>query len=354
MENEQSKLNIEFSYLPVVNFAMQQNRVSVIRDFSIENLTEEILKDLRIELTADPGFATAIPISVEIINAKEKIRVEIPKLNLSAGYFAQLTERISGDISLKIYSKEELLFEEKYPINVLAYDQWGGIAVLPEMLSAFVTPNHPATLPVIKRAATILEQWTGSPSLDEYQSRNPDRVQKQMAAIYTAIAEQEIIYSTVPASFEDYGQRIRLVDSVMTQKLGTCLDMALLYASCLEAIGIHPLIIVVNGHAFAGGWLVPETSPDSVIEDVSLINKRIADGINDITLVETTCMNMGQNIDFDQAVKIANKCISQPGFILAIDIKRTRFSGIKPIPQRILNGQHWEIKEEVLPVSDRS
>ncbi|MFT4223418.1 hypothetical protein [Dysgonomonas sp.] len=43
MENEQSKLNIEFSYLPVVNFAMQQNRVSVIRDFSMENLTEEIL-----------------------------------------------------------------------------------------------------------------------------------------------------------------------------------------------------------------------------------------------------------------------------------------------------------------------
>lgn len=43
MENERSKLNIEFSYLPVVNFAMQQNRVSVVRDFSIENLIEEIL-----------------------------------------------------------------------------------------------------------------------------------------------------------------------------------------------------------------------------------------------------------------------------------------------------------------------
>ncbi|GAB6122509.1 DUF3320 domain-containing protein [Dysgonomonas termitidis] len=354
MENEQSKLNIEFSYLPVVNFAIQQNRVSVIRDFSIENQTEEVLKDLKIELTVDPEFTTMIPISIEAINPKEKIRVETPKLNLSANYFAQLTERISGDLSLKIYSKGELLFEEKYPINVLAYDQWGGIAILPEMLSAFVTPNHPATLPIIKRAATILEHWTDNPSLDEYQSRNPDRVQKQMAAIYTAIAEQEIIYSTVPASFEDYGQRIRLVDSVMTQKLGTCLDMALLYASCLEAIGIHPLIIVVNGHAFAGGWLVPETSPDSIIEDVSLINKRKADGINDITLVETTCMNMGQNVDFDQAVKIANKRISQPDFILAVDIKRARFSGIKPIPQRILNGQHWEVKEEVSSALDRS
>ena len=49
-----------------------------------------------------------------------------------------------------------------------------------------------------------------------------------MAAIYTAITEQQIIYSTIPASFEEYGQRVRLADSVMAQKLGTCLDMALL------------------------------------------------------------------------------------------------------------------------------
>lgn len=78
-----------------------------------------------------------------------------------------------------------------------------------------------------------------------------------MAAIYTAIAEQQIIYSTVPASFEEYGQRVRLADSVMAQKLGTCLDMALLYASCLEAIGLNALIVITQGHAFAGAWLVP-------------------------------------------------------------------------------------------------
>lgn len=81
----------------------------------------------------------------------------------------------------------------------------GGLNVLPEMLAAFITPNHAVISPVIKRAATILEQWTGNPSLDEYQSRNPDRVRKQMAAVYTAITEQQIIYSTIPASFEEYG-----------------------------------------------------------------------------------------------------------------------------------------------------
>ena len=353
MVNELVQIKVTLSYLPAVNFSMQQNMISIIREICIENTTEETLTNLIVKLNFEPEFATSVPIAIESIKAKETLKIEVPKLNLIPNYFAQLTDRFRGNISIEIVDKEKTLSKETYPIDILAYDQWSGINILPEILSAFVTPNHPAVLPIIKRAAFILEKWTGNPSLDEYQSRNPDRVQKQMAAIYTAIVEQQIIYSTVPPSFEEYGQRIRLVDAVMSQKLGTCLDMALLYASCLEAIGIHALIIVVQGHAFAGGWLVPETFPDNIIDDISLISKRIADGINDITLVETTCMNMGKNTDFDQAIKIANSKISLQDFILAIDIKRSRFSGIKPIPQRILNGQYWEIKEET-PIVDKS
>lgn len=354
MEAISEKVKVEFIYLPVINFAMQQNRISIVRQLTIENLTDKALKNIRIVLTAEPEFGDVVPISIEAIPVNEIVNSEPFKLNLSTNYFAQLTERLSGDLILEIFSGEESVFKQSYPIDILAYDQWGGISVLPEMLSAFITPNHPATIPIIKRASVILEQWTGNPSLDEYQSRNPDRVRKQMAAIYTAIAEQEIIYSTVPASFEEYGQRIRLADVVMTQKLGNCLDMSLFYASCLEAIGIHALIIVVDGHAFAGGWLVPETFPDNVIDDVSLLTKRTADGINDIVLVEATCMNLGNDTDFDQAVKAANTRLSQPDFILALDVKRARFSGIKPIPQRVLNGQHWEIKEDERPLEDKS
>ena len=194
---------------------------------------------------------------------------------------------------------------------------------------------------------TAIYTWVVLKDWYEYQSRNPDRVRKQMAAIYTALTEQQIIYSTIPASFEEHGQRVRLTDSVLAQKLGTCLDMALLYASCLESIGLNALIVITKGHAFAGGWLVPETFPDPAIDDVSLLTKRTAEGIYDITLVETTCMNMGHNADFDNAVKSANGKLSDPGsFILAIDVRRARHSGVRPIPQRVLNGQVWEIKED--------
>ena len=347
MNGTLDKIRVQFDYLPLINFAMQQNKVSVIHQLSIENMTSEPFRNIQVQITAEPDFGSITPVMVEAIPANDSVCLQSFSLVLSANYFAQLTERMSGSLKIEIRSEAETIFTRTYPIDILAYDQWGGINIFPEMLAAFITPNHAVLTPIIKRAAAILEQWTGTPSLDEYQSRNPDRVRKQMAAIYTALTEQQIIYSTIPASFEEYGQRVRLTDSVLAQKLGTCLDMALLYTSCLESIGLNALIVITKGHAFAGGWLVPETFPDPAIDDVSLLTKRTAEGIYDITLVETTCMNMGHNADFDNAVKSANGKLSDPGsFILAIDIRRARHSGVRPIPQRVLNGQVWEIKED--------
>ena len=347
MDERLDKVKVQCDYLPLINFAIQQNGASIIHQLSIENTTPAPLKDIQVQITTEPTFGNAAPIAVAQIPPNESICLSSFNLTLSANYFTQLTERLSGNLKIEITSEAESIFCQTYPIDILAYDQWGGLNVLPEMLAAFITPNHTAIVPIIKRAAAILGQWTDNPSLDEYQSRTPDRVRKQMAAIYTAITEQQIIYSTIPASFEEYGQRVRLADSVMAQKLGTCLDMALLYASCLEAIGLNALIIITQGHAFAGAWLVPETFPDPTIDDVSLLTKRTAEGIYDITLVETTCMNMGHSSDFDDAVKKANgKLTDGNSFILAIDVKRARHSGIRPIPQRILHGQVWEVEEK--------
>ncbi len=347
MNERLDKVKVQCDYLPLINFAIQQNGASIIHQLSIENTTPAPLKDIQVQITTEPTFGNAAPIAVAQIPPNESICLSSFNLTLSANYFTQLTERLSGNLKIEITSEAESVFCQTYPIDILAYDQWGGLNVLPEMLAAFITPNHTAIVPIIKRAASILGQWTDNPSLDEYQSRTPDRVRKQMAAIYTAITEQQIIYSTIPASFEEYGQRVRLADSVMAQKLGTCLDMALLYASCLEAIGLNALIIITQGHAFAGAWLVPETFPDPTIDDVSLLTKRTAEGIYDITLVETTCMNMGHSSDFDDAVKKANgKLTDGNSFILAIDVKRARHSGIRPIPQRILHGQVWEVEEK--------
>ncbi len=354
MNNDSGFLKVEFIHLPVINFALQQNRVSIIRFFSVENTSDKILENIQIKLDMEPEFAHVVTYNIESIFPGEIIKINNLSINLSTNFFIQITERMAGNMSLIITAEQLQLYQADFLVDILAFDQWTGTSVLPEMLSAFITPNHPVINLIQNRAAVILEQLTGSPSFNEYQSRNPNRVKAQMAAIYNAIAEQQIIYSAVPASFEETGQRVRLADNVIAQKTGNCLDMALLYASCLEAIGLHPLIVITRGHAFGGAWLIPDTFPDSVIDDNAYLTKRTAEGINEILLVEATCMNKGNDCEFDRAVKIANDNLKKTSeFILALDVKRSRFSGIRPLPQRILNGGHWEITGEEVTVKEK-
>ena len=179
MDERLDKVKVQCDYLPLINFAIQQNGASIIHQLSIENTTPVPLKDIQVVITTEPTFGNAAPMAVEQIPANDSIRLSSFNLTLSANYFTQLTERLSGNLKIEITAEAEPIFCQTYPIDILAYDQWGGLNVLPEMLAAFITPNHTAISPIIKKAASILGQWTGNPSLDEYQSRTPDRVRKQ-------------------------------------------------------------------------------------------------------------------------------------------------------------------------------
>lgn len=339
---------VEFIYTPVANYAIQQNRIPIVRKLIIENPADEDLFDLTVAITGEPEFVNMWSNQIEVLPKNQSVEVEVKGLLLSANFLSELTEKLTGDLVLSIFKGEELVIKENYSVDILAYDQWNGIGVLPEMLAAFVTPNHPEIAKVLQKASMLLEDWTGNPSFDAYQSLNPDRVKKQMGAIFEVIARLGIVYCAPPASFENEGQRIRLCDTIFSQKLGTCIDMAILYASCIEAIGLNPLLIVINGHAFVGAWLLDEMFADGVNDDVTLLKKRIAKGINEIVLVEATSMNAGQFQTFDESINTANyKLVREEDFILFVDVKRARFSGIKPLPQRIKTSDGWEIVDEI-------
>ena len=340
-------VQVSLTHLPVINFSLQQNHVPVIREILLKNLSGEELDSLDIHISFDPDFAEKTVLHVDKLGIDATATLTDIPVKMSTSFLSNLTERIEGSIKIEVLKGDEVVGTASEEISVLAYDQWGGLSILPAMLTAFVTPNHPDIALIIKRASEILAKWSGRPAMDEYQTKDPNRVKLQMAAIFEAVAEREIAYCTPPASFEDQGQRIRLFGDIISGKLGTCLDMALLYAGCLEAAGINPIIVLIKGHAFAGGWLVEETFPDTVNDDVSLLTKRTADGINEILLVEATSMNAGSGDSFDLAVNKANNHLTNPdNFILFLDVKRARNGRIRPLPLRVVRDGVYTIEEE--------
>lgn len=365
-----TKVSVTGQFLAGVNFAMHQNYVPLIRSLVIQNISEETLYDLVVTIRFHPAFAKEYSYSVARLESGASVEVSPVQIILSAEYLFSLTERIVGNMDIQVTSKKADVREVSddpflldgiqtlndlqvsdgsagyiigtfhRQIEVLAYDQWSGLLMMPEMSAAFVTPNHPAIAPVLNRASAILKQWNETPSFTGYQTQNPNHVKMQMAAIFASLHEEHIVYTNPPASYEEMGQRIRLPHLLLERKQGTCLDLSVLYASCLEAVGIHPLLLFTKGHAFAGAWLEERTFADCAVDDVSAVVKRVAEGAEELLTVECTDLVEGKNVDFETALAHGRAhLLHEEEFECVIDVRRCRVSGIRPIPVKLEQAQ---------------
>lgn len=342
--NDPIRMDVEV--LPIINYAMQQNGAVSIQSITIENTTDSVIENVEIEITSTPEFALPFTRYIDRLPANKAVTISRPKILLNGEYLGGITEKITGILHIEVRAQEKTLVSDNAETTVLAFDEWHGIGLYPELLAAFVTPNYPELARIIARATEFLGQWTGDTSMDGYQSQDHNRVLNQAAAIFTAIKEQAIAYAVPPASFERMGQRVRLCDMVLRHKLGTCLDLTLLYASCLEAVGLHPLLVITEGHSFVGVWLEDKMFPECVQDDFSLITKRLASGVNEIAVVETTAVTTGRDLSFDHARTLGEQNLNTQQLECIIDVHRARMSHISPLPQRIHTDDGWVIQHD--------
>ncbi len=331
-------MTLKTDYSKTFSYARMQNGIPAVRSITLRNPGGPARKDLHLSIRFDPAFSDGYETVVSELPEKGKVLLDGIKVLPSASYLANLTERVEGKMILACDT-----VEESYPVTLFPYDFWEGVGNTPELLAAFVLPNHPAIRPILQRAGEKMEEWTGSPSLNGYQA-DARRAKLQMAALYDALREQRIAYANPPASFARQGQRVRLPEDILSGKFATCLDAALLYAGCLEAVGLRPLVVIHEGHAYAGAWLVEKSSPYPVHDDPALLSKSSADGINEILLVETT--GFLHDKSFDEAADIAAGTLADvDSFLLFVDVCAARNLGILPIPVRVLTPEGYVIDE---------
>ena len=332
--NQKENVILTLDYLPSVNYAMIHCGMDICKSFVLENGSEADWHQVSIHV--DGPYIQESSTMVDLLKKGQAVRVTTLKIEPDYQQLSEITEAVRTSFQLCIRCMDEVLFEKQYPITLLSFEEWAGSSVMPELLAAFVVPNNPL-LPRIKvAAARFLEQWTGSSAFDEYQTQDRNRVRAQVAAIYEALRSEGIVYSAPPASFEETGQRIRMADKVLTEKIGTCVDTSLLIASCLEEIGIYPILVIMKGHAMVGAWLTPNVFPQMCCDDASYLMKEMADGNNNLVLLESTAITTSEKVSFEDAVSIAAKKLrDESSFLYFIDVHRCRLGNIRPMPQRI-------------------
>ena len=295
--------------MDVFNFALHQNGIPPIRGIKIFNNTDFPVTGLSLRIMSDFAFFHSFEAGLpEIPSGKGKpVLLGDPSLVIDGKMLAGLTETVNATVTVDLLKNGKTIYGCRKKMMVLAYDQWQGDESYRDLLPVFVLPNHPAISALMHDAAKRLEKWGKPTSLEGYQSLDPNRVRDLAAAAYAAIQKKNIVYADPPASFSVVGQRIRTPETILDQHLGTCMDMTLLYAALLEGMGLDPLLVMMNGHIFAGVWLKERTqeelkSSNIIIDRLDELTKRIDNGSDKMTFVECTAMCSGKKIDFEEAV----------------------------------------------------
>ena len=333
---EQVEYAIRLSHAGKLNLADFQNSIPLLRELAILNESTRTLSRLQLRLTSYPPFLRAKTWSIDACDPHSHYDIKDCDVLLDGVLLGKLTEAETSVMTFSLVENagtvdEHVLVTEERRVELLPRNQWGGLSHLPDLVAAFVQPNELAIDRLLKQTAQVLRDAGKDSALNGYQG-GAKRAWELASGLWTAVAGLGLDYALPPASFEHRGQKVRSSSQVLDARIGTCLDLTLLFCSALEQAGLNPIVVFTKGHAFAGVWLRQEEFSTVVVDDVTAIRKRVR--LKELVLFETTLIAQRPSPSFTYASELAASAISEEkeeGFELAVDIRRARMQRIKPL-----------------------
>jgi very-short-patch-repair endonuclease len=321
-----------YEFCPKINFACHQNNIPMLKSLSVTNINEFSLEAATLTLKSQPEFFKPKVWKIERLASGTTLPIKDRDIHLNGEFLLNVKEAVKGRIEFSIECEGIQLATDTFEIELLAHNEWGGAGYMPELLASFVMPNASGIDQLLGQSSQILRSANKSSELDGYNSNSSTRVWEITSAIYSAVANAQIAYSIPPTSFEIDGQKIRTPSQILQNKIATCLDTSLLFASVLEQAGLNPIIVLQKGHAFVGVWLKPEKFATVLTDTAESVRKRIQ--LQELLVFETTYITHAPAPPFSKAVEKAAASLAvefDSEFEVVVDIKRARAHQIRPL-----------------------
>jgi hypothetical protein len=173
---------------------------------------------------------------------------------------------------------------------------------MPAVLASFTTPSDPVIQELAGRVSGRADGAAAS-------YNNADAI-KFLRSLYEFLSDNKVAYQSPPSYVNgaQFGQHVKYGRDVLRNHAGTCIDLAILWGSTCEAVGLKPVLVVIPGHCFPAVYL-PE---------------------GQLMGIEATAVG---KFNFDKAVEIGNKELqdSRQGESIQADIMALRKAGIQSL-----------------------
>ena len=225
------------------------------------------INDLEMKVELHVG-ADSYPYRSRVNLSNKRYRYDFERdvrLPLTGKLFRTISERILTSLFVEVTWHDQVLYRQTHSVWLAPIDQWTLEDRQIGWLPSFVQPRDPAVAATINAAHGYLQCLADNVGVgfDGYQSYNGSAsglarwagVDRQAQSIWAALLlGSNLNYINPPPSYAQFTQRLRTPSDTVGGGFGTCVDLAILFASCLEWVEIHPVLFMLHGHVFPGYW----------------------------------------------------------------------------------------------------
>jgi hypothetical protein len=345
----------------MINFAAHHSGVPLVRDFRVSNLNAEASSALSFVIEI-PGFSgpckfdvaplagfesrairvsaivldsTVLRAQIEPTRAAWRVEMEMRTGTGSVG-LPRAGTTDSADGTRRIYSAQREL-------TILGYWDWSFQPAMRKTIAVFSTPRNPAIERAVQEAQrNAPASWGEAHTFRELlRSGNAQAELSVLRALYEHLRNDwDLHYEDPKASREAAGafQTIRsahriLPNAAVRTGSATCIDLALVFAACLENVGLCPLIVFLGNrgqaprHALIAVWSGTTPGPYPVSDDADFIRAEIDAGR--MHVLECTGVALGarrdpRKLSFEEARESAQAALAQAEWISAVDVLNLR------------------------------
>jgi hypothetical protein len=291
-----------------------------------------------IEVTCDTGMGQShVRRMIDLVAGMTTI--DVSELQFPALYeLLRLNARRRPiNFCVRLMTGDTLLAEETRSSAWMAQDEWVDSPDTYEFLPAFIHPESQAVRSLWTGAGDRITAVARTTSLDGETASENGTAGLYVKALYLALRDKKLRYIQPPPQRigprgqRFVGQRVRSPEEVLKEGRGTCHDLSLLFAACMEHIRLYPLVVLIPGHTFVGYW--PRSSEHSAYWNIArpwqIKNKHeLRDLVTakKVVLLEATAITDPDDVSFEDACTQGAGHLSEGTrpFDVAIDVRASR------------------------------
>lgn len=277
---------------PEVNIAVLNAHISPFRYLRIlvPDLQGSLPFRLSVEMRDGESRVSAYEYSSPLTTALTDLTHDVVLPTTSSLLRTRLRSEPVSALLVVSLTAGETQWNRSYAVKIAPINEWvfAG-AVTPDLLPSFVLPNDAGVRTITAHAQTLLRAISDNAEQGfsgyapysaleprESQASDPPDIEgavrkwvwMQAQAIWHAIIDRAAPSYKAPAAGTVLGkQRVRMPSEIMTERHGTCLDLALFFAACLENVALRPVLVVFDNHAHVGMWASQQGHQRFVVMD---------------------------------------------------------------------------------------